>query len=273
MKARLTILLGGALVLAAPVCHCAAARFTNAPVRAVITVADRENTVVLAGRTDADLFYSPPNVPEGVYASIPLAGVQNARLEFTVDETALNAAVTARRWREAAVLLLKALEPTLPYVDLPGNEAADAVAIASGYLINAATLARQGGAEGAKAAEPLLATVVRLSDRLQGAAWFYGAEAARLRAALGRARSTTSFMSRISTSQTLAGSFMNASMCAYSMGSIFSHRPPFPRKGGIPLSTEIPAPVNATARSAAARSRAALLIWESIICLRPVVDV
>lgn len=159
-----------------------AARFTNTPIRAIITVADKENTVMLAGRTETDLFYSPPNVPEGVYASIPLSGVQNARLEFTMDEAALDKAVTARRWREAAGILLRAVEPALPYVDLPGNDAADAVATASTYLLNAAALAKRSGPDGAKSAEALLGGVVRLSDRLQSATWFYGAESARLRA-------------------------------------------------------------------------------------------
>ncbi len=171
------------LLAALPASVLAAPRFTNTPVRAIITVADKDSTVMLAGRTDTDLFYSPPNVPPGVYASIPLAGVQNARLEFTVDEMAVDKAVVARRWREAAALVLRGIEPTLPYIDLPGNEAADAAASASIYLLNAAALAQRSGAEGAKAAQPLLAMVVRLSDRLQGcAAWFNGAEAARLRA-------------------------------------------------------------------------------------------
>ena len=161
----------------------AAPRFTNTPIRAVITVGDKENGVLLAGRTDTDLFYSPPNVPEGVYGSFPLADVQNARLEFTIDTANLNKAILARRWREAAGLILRAAEPTLPYLDLPGNEAAEAVATASTYLMNAAAVAQRGGPEGVKSAAGLLTLVIRLSDRLQTAAWFYGAEAARLRAA------------------------------------------------------------------------------------------
>jgi hypothetical protein len=36
-------------------------------------------------------------------------------------------------------------------------------------------------------------------------------------------------------------------MVAYSIGSYFSHIPCVPRKAGMPLSTEIPAPVSATA--------------------------
>ena len=165
-----------------PAAGGAALRFTNTPVRAVVTVADRENTVTLAGRTDVDLFYSPPNVPEGVYASIPLANLQQVQLDYKLDQAALDKAVLARRWREAAGLTLRALEPVLPYVDLPGNEAAEVLALANGYLLNAAAVARQGGPEAAKSAPSLLAMVVRLSDRLQGATWFYGAEAARLHA-------------------------------------------------------------------------------------------
>ena len=161
-----------------------AGRFTNVPVRAVITVADKESAVTLAGRTEADLFYSPPNVPEGVYASIPLAGIQQVRLEFTMPEEGVNRALAARRWRDAAYLMLKALEPTLPYVDLPGNDAAEALATACSHLMRAGDAVRRlATPESKQQAESLYARVVYYSDRLQRAAWFYGAESARLRAA------------------------------------------------------------------------------------------
>jgi hypothetical protein len=172
----------GLLLVFGPGAALAVPRFTNTPVRAIVTVADKENAVLLAGRTDTELFYSPPNVPEGVYASIPLGGIQNVRLEFVLDEAGLNRAVAARRWREAAAILIKAIEPALPYVDLPGNDVAEAAGTASGYLLNAVA-ALPGDAATVKAqSEPLLKMVVRLSDAVQRAEWFYGAEAARLRA-------------------------------------------------------------------------------------------
>ena len=56
----------------------------------------------------------------------------------------------------------------------------------------------------------------------------------------------------------LAGDCMNAWRVAYSIGSYFAHTSWAPRNDGMPLSTEIPAPVKATARfDARPRRRAA----------------
>ena len=50
---------------------------------------------------------------------------------------------------------------------------------------------------------------------------------------------------------------MNEWRVAYSIGSYFAHIPWAPRNDGMPLSTEIPAPVKATAFRRSARRRAA----------------
>lgn len=60
------------------------------------------------------------------------------------------------------------------------------------------------------------------------------------------ADSRTRFMSPMKIFQTFSGFFMSASIWANSMGSYFSQSPPGPRNGGMPLSTEMPAPVRAT---------------------------
>ena len=50
---------------------------------------------------------------------------------------------------------------------------------------------------------------------------------------------------------------MKAWRVAYSIGSYFAHIPWDPRNDGMPLSTEIPAPVKTTAFPRSARMRAA----------------
>ena len=53
-------------------------------------------------------------------------------------------------------------------------------------------------------------------------------------------------------------------------GSTFSHKPPLPRKGGIPLSTEIPAPVKIIVRADFRKIDAALskfCIFFLIFCI------
>ena len=55
--------------------------------------------------------------------------------------------------------------------------------------------------------------------------------------------------------QTFSGSAEKASIVAYSIGSKRSQSPCDPRKAGMPLSTDMPAPVNATTRGAAPSMR------------------
>ena len=75
-------------------------------------------------------------------------------------------------------------------------------------------------------------------------------------AALGTAPPQTETIS-VSISQTLRGDCMKAWRVAYSIGSYFAHIPWDPRNDGMPLSTEIPAPVKTTAFPRSARMRAA----------------
>src|SRR3990172_1560974 len=75
-------------------------------------------------------------------------------------------------------------------------------------------------------------------------------------AALGAARPQTETISE-SISHTLRGDCMKAWRVAYSIGSNFAHIPWAPRNDGMPLSTEIPAPVKATAFRRSARRRGA----------------
>ena len=163
-------------------------RFTNTPVRAVLTLNDKESAVVLAGRTETDLFYSMAGMPTGVYASVKLPAVQNARMEASFDEAALDVLVANRRWLEAGRLLMRAAAPAMPYLDLPGNETIEYATRASMFLLQAATEDAPWDIAATPAARPALAAVFQLSSAIQNAAWYYGAEAGRLRAAQALAR-------------------------------------------------------------------------------------
>src|SRR4030067_650701 len=83
-------------------------------------------------------------------------------------------------------------------------------------------------------------------------------------AGLGSAPRTNSIISFI-IFQTFAGFDRKALIWAYSSGSYLSHRPPALRKSGMPLSTDIPAPVNAMVLRESAMSVAALLIKASLL--------
>src|SRR5512143_4023869 len=87
-------------------------------------------------------------------------------------------------------------------------------------------------------------------------------------AAFGTACERMSIISE-SMVQTFPGSRRKAPMVAYSIGSYRSHNPCAPRKAGIPLSTETPAPVSATAFFLEARTPAASRMRSRASTARP----
>ena len=149
------------------------------PVPATLTVnpndpKDRE--LILVSREGETLFYRLPNSPEGVQATLPLRAVVEAEFELVVDEAAELQAWQQGRPDLAALVLMKAVGGTLPYLDLPGNNAVETVAQAAEYFMKSAD-ALEGDAAQKFYRQALLAW-----DAVSRARWHVLAETADLQA-------------------------------------------------------------------------------------------
>lgn len=171
--------------------------------RVTLVAAQREMDVFLIERKGDLLFYRPPNVPAGVSAQLRVADVQDANFAIEIDATAVFNAVRERKWGTAAQLILPAVTPALPFLDLPGNNAADSVLEAARYLVQAAeAFTRAGGEANLKYGQQRLAQARDLFDRVAAVTWFPGSGEARLRSAqclldLGREADAEQAMDRI----------------------------------------------------------------------------
>jgi tetratricopeptide (TPR) repeat protein len=163
----------------------AAAQQTNLNsglLRATLVTAQREMDVYLLERKGETLFYRPPNVPAGVMAQLRFADVQDANFVIEIDEAAVFNAVRERKWSTAAQLMLPQVTPALPFLDLPGNNGADAALKAAQYVAEAGrAIMRAGGEANVKLGHQRLAQARELLDRVAAVTWYPGSAEARLR--------------------------------------------------------------------------------------------
>ncbi len=107
--------------------------------------------VILVKRQGPTVFYRMPNAPAGVMSQFAVDAYEEAEFRIEIPEEKAYAAALQRRWSTAGAILHNALLPTLPFLDLPENNAADPVMTAARYYLRAAQQAAKKGGDAAKA--------------------------------------------------------------------------------------------------------------------------
>lgn len=107
--------------------------------------------VILVKRQGSTIFYRMPNAPAGVMSEFESDAYHEAEFQVEIPEEKAYAAALQRRWSTAGAILHNALLPTLPFLDLPENNAADPVMTAARYYLRAAQQAAKKGGDAAKA--------------------------------------------------------------------------------------------------------------------------
>ena len=152
--------------------------------RAILTLDGATREVVLLGRSGEDVLYRTPTSPPGVSAAMKPDAIQRAELDVTVDDRAVYAFARRRQWSQAAQQILSTIQPTLPYLDLPDNNAVDWAMQAGNYLRKAAQAAARGGPAERAAAPRLLASAHAVLRAAARATWHYYSESAQIRSVL-----------------------------------------------------------------------------------------
>mgnify|MGYP005842711857 CR=1 FL=1 len=152
--------------------------------RTFITMETVTREVYLLGRSGPDVLYRTPNAPAGVSATIKPDGIQRAEFDIKVDERVAYAFARRREWISAAQTILPAIQPTLPFLDLPDNNAAEWAMAAGLYLRKAAQTSARGDARARADAPRLFAAAQTVLTAAGRASWHYFGEVARIRAIL-----------------------------------------------------------------------------------------
>lgn len=113
---------------------------------ATLTVGGRSARVKLVGVAANRIAYTDPDRAGVGQKILPKEAVEEAVFELEIPWPEIDEAMAGRDWMKAANRLLPALQPVLPYLDLPNNNAVDAVVTAGDCLLRAAEAARRSAA-------------------------------------------------------------------------------------------------------------------------------
>ena len=118
----------------------------SAPVSVYLRVDDKTSEVTLVGRTDKIITYVPGSSKVGVRRQIELAKIQSAYFRFKYNYIKVLRHTQRLEWAAAAKIMLPLLKPTLPYLDLPNNNALERALEVGDYMMRSAeqTLRTEG---------------------------------------------------------------------------------------------------------------------------------
>ncbi len=142
---------------------------------------DEPKEIFILGRRDPELLYRAPNSPPGVSAGLAFNKIRGVEFMMQFDEARMYGHVRSNQWLQAAQVILPFVTPTLPYLDLPNNNAMDPALQSGIQLLRAADLARRAGATNAPA---FYQAAQRIFAAAGKAEWHPGFEGARARVVL-----------------------------------------------------------------------------------------
>jgi hypothetical protein len=143
----------GWLVLASGVCaqtkeeparEEAPTKMAVTPVTAVLLYKKQEFTVTLISRTKEKVVgVLGENTPVGIRREFTAEDVDAAYFNLAVDPAPLDRAIVAQDWATAVKMLLPLVKPTLPFLDLKNNNAAQKALEVGDYMMRIGDIARQ----------------------------------------------------------------------------------------------------------------------------------
>lgn len=147
----------------------------------VVIGEDDPKEMFILDRRDKEIVYRSPNSPPGVTAGLAIDRIREAEFAVRYDEAAVYARVRTNQWLQASQIILTAISTTLPYLDLPNNNAMEPALQAALYMFRAGDQALRGGATNAPAFFQAAQRVYAAAGRAE---WHPGFESARARVVL-----------------------------------------------------------------------------------------
>lgn len=151
-------------------------------VPATLMIEKDNKEVDLVGRQGDSLFYRPRGGAEGASMSIKIGAITEGDFSLKYDNEAVYKALFAERWAEAASILLPAVTPILPYLDIPENNGAAIAMDAALAILKAARTMPVPNDEARGKQVALYRRAYSLFKAISKASWTPDAELATLRA-------------------------------------------------------------------------------------------
>jgi len=153
------------------------------PLQAILRVRDSNQDVTIIGRTEGELLLVEGSNVHGARKKIAVDAIERAHFRFKIEQGELRKHVMARQWNAAVRLLVKPLQVTLPYLDVPENNAADLVIAAGDYMMRAADVSRRAATtdEDRETVKKQYEAAYAILSYPTKADWYSGADIARLK--------------------------------------------------------------------------------------------
>lgn len=121
------------------------------PARAILQMNNGDRLdILLVGRDGERILYRRHDSVAGASAAMSLDQIFAGEFEVDIDEALVNSALREKKWDAAAQMLLGRIGQTLPYLDIPDNNAVDPALQAGGLLMRLAREAGRGTGEKAE---------------------------------------------------------------------------------------------------------------------------
>jgi tetratricopeptide (TPR) repeat protein len=152
--------------------------------RALILVDEKEMDLFLVKRSGDQLYFRMPNAPANAMSAIKFETVKQADFPFELEDFQIFEATRTRQWKQAAQLIIGKIQPCLPFLDLPKNNAVEPALEAGLYLMHAAAAERNTNGVPTAAATNLYDQAIQLYQYVAAAEWYPDREQAKLRSAM-----------------------------------------------------------------------------------------
>ncbi len=152
-------------------------------VRASLVFDDATREIDIVGRDKDTLFFRPRGGPAGASTTLKLSAIASGDFDLPYDADDLNRALLQENWPLAATLLLPAVTPLLPYLDINDNNGVDVAMEAGRVLMRAArNLAQAGGTTNLMRSTNVYLRAHQVFKAASRATWATSAANARLQA-------------------------------------------------------------------------------------------
>jgi hypothetical protein len=117
----------------------------NTPIVAIVRAGDQVRTITFVGRNKEGVLFTESDTGEGTRLLLKADEIKDVSFRLDYDPADVFKAVRERDWNQAVRILLPVLKPTLPYLDLVENNAAEPALDLGDYMMRGAEQRRRAG--------------------------------------------------------------------------------------------------------------------------------
>jgi len=155
------------------------------PITASVRAEERTKKITIVGYNDEGVLFTESDTGEGTRLVLKLDKIESVDFFLDYDPADVMSAVSDRNWYKAIRILKAVITPTLPYLNLPDNNAAELALDLGGYMMRAveqqARLAKDPSEADEEMVEKMYTAAYTVFKYVAAADWSYVAKIAKIK--------------------------------------------------------------------------------------------